>query len=158
MLQQLREAGRFGPVATGESAQRLGIAQVEAAVPGHQKFAAHGGLRLKQLHPMAGFGQALGRQQPGWPAANYCELGRMGGRELNGRRSKRMKMLPAAGLWLPMPRSQNPARKTPGWGLCLAFLYQLPPVAGQDGRFEDEAEVAAVLLAHGQGPHAVAVK
>ena len=71
MPQQLRKTARFGPVATGEPAQLLGVAQVEAAVTGHQKLAAYRGLRLKQLHPLPGFGQALGRQQSGWPAADY---------------------------------------------------------------------------------------
>ena len=71
MPQQLRKTTRFGSVATGESAQLLGVAQVETTVTGYQKLAAHRGLRLKQLHPLPGFGQALGRQQPGWPAADY---------------------------------------------------------------------------------------
>ena len=79
MPQQLRKTARFRPVATGETTQLLGIAQVEAPVTGHQKLASHRGLRFKQLHLVAGFGQALGRQESGRTAANYCDLARING-------------------------------------------------------------------------------
>ena len=70
MVQQVSEPDFLRAVAAGERLRVFGVAQVEAAVPGHQKLAAHRGLGLEQSYVVPGLGQPLGGQEPRRTAAN----------------------------------------------------------------------------------------
>ena len=75
MRQRFGKKSRPLAVVRREIPYPLAVGQVEATVAGHQKLAPHGSFLLKKPDPVPGFGQALGGQQAGRPAADNGDVG-----------------------------------------------------------------------------------
>ena len=68
--QSARQKWACRAIAPNKSVERFGMGEIEAAAPGHQKFAGGRGHAVINRHRKAFFGKAFRCKEPGRPCAH----------------------------------------------------------------------------------------